>query len=311
MKRLSLPPLKALFAFASAANHLSFSKAADDLCVTAAAVSHHVRLLERQMGVALFQRLPRGLELTPEGKTLHQACEAAFGGLASAVDAVSARDAQGDIRIASVPHYLARVLFPARQSFMARYPRCNLILRHTLDVPEFGEGENDFAILFGKGSWPGLEAELLFNCWTGPACAPALLAREDIRGSEDILRLPVLLDDACFVEIWKDWFIAAGMAGWEKLRFTPCNDIHALLVAAVDGHGMVMEPDFVIADQLASGSLVRPFPAVLAEYGYWLVYPKASLQKKTCRDFRSWLTGGEGIPPAKLQAEPPRMQAKS
>jgi len=288
-RRTRLPPFKALHAFTSAAAHLNFSKAAEELCVTAGAVSYQVRLLERALGVSLFERLPRGLELTQKGVTLQAACERAFSELSDAVDRVRSASQNFEIRVSSVPHFSARILFPARQQFMKEHPNYNLIIDHSLTVPDFSEDGYDFAILFGKGSWPGLTSELLFNSPSAPACAPSLLERYGPGMVEKIHSIPILLDHSCFHEMWIDWFAAAGLSGWERLNFVPVNDFHALLTTTAQGLGLVMEPDFVISEQLASGQLVRPFDAVLDTYGYHLAYPADTLGKKSCRTFRDWL----------------------
>lgn len=288
-RRTRLPPLKALHAFTSAAAHLNFSKAAEELCVTAGAVSYQVRLLERALGASLFERLPRGLELTQKGVTLQAACEHAFGELSDAVDTVRSGSQNFEIRVISVPHFSARILFPARQEFMKKHPNYNLIIDHSLTVPDFSEDGYDFAILFGKGSWPGVTSELLFNSPTAPACAPSLIERHGASMLEKIHSIPVLLDHNCFHEMWVDWFAAAGLRGWERLNFIPVNDFHALLTTTAQGLGLVMEPDFVIEEHLAKGQMVRPFDTVLDTYGYHLAYPSDTLGKKSCRVFRDWL----------------------
>lgn len=287
-RRARLPPLKSLHVFSSAAAHLSFAKAADELCVTAAAVSYQVRQLEVALGTLLFHRLPRSLELTREGMSLQSVCEKAFAEIADVVETVRSHSEQREVRVASVPQFSARVLFPMRQEFAEAHPHVEMTIEHTLAVPDFPEDECDFAVLFGKGSWPGLESDLLFNSPTGPACAPVMIERHRLATIADLVRLPILLDDSSFHSLWVDWYKAAGTSGWENLMFIPCNDIHALLAAAAQGYGMVMEPDFVLQDLLASGTVVRPFDTIMSFYGYHLVYPAETLHKESCRTFRDW-----------------------
>jgi DNA-binding transcriptional LysR family regulator len=287
--RTRLPPLKALRAFTSAATHLNFSRAAEELCVTPAAVSYQVRLLETTLAASLFERLPRGLELTREGRSLQSVCEKAFGELAEIVETLQSGSQHLEVRIASVPHFSAHILFPARLAFMQLYPQLNLVIDHTFTTPDFSEDGYDFAVLFGKNDWPGFKADLLFHSPTAPACAPSLVEREGMAKLGDIARVPILLEHSCFHGLWVDWFVELGAEGWEKLNYVPCNDFHALLITAAQGYGFVMEPDFVIGDLLAKGHLVRPFAHAMSNYGYYLVYRAESLQKQSCRTFRDWL----------------------
>ncbi len=288
-KKTRLPPLNALRAFESAANHLSFSRAAEELCVTAAAIGYQVRLLERDLGAALFLRQPRGLALTREGRALQSVCHQAFGEIGEVVDTIKIGSRQQRIRVASLPHFSARVLFPGRDAFRERFPQLDFEVDHTLALPRFSEEGGDFAIPFGAGNWPGFEAELLFNSPVAPACSPRLLERFALEEPADLKRVPILLDDNAFHEMWIDWFRINELGGWEKLNYVNCNDIHALLSSAVAGYGVILEPRFMIEDLLASGALVMPFAKSLGNYGYYLAYPATTLANSACRAFRDWL----------------------
>jgi LysR family transcriptional regulator, glycine cleavage system transcriptional activator len=288
-RRGRLPPLKALQTFVSATHHLNFSRAAQELCVTAAAVSYQIRLLERSLNATLFERRPRGLHLTPAGVSLRSVCEHAFADIADAVEAIRSGEHGREIRVASMPHFSGKVLFPASLRFMAENPRWKVKIDHTLTVPEFAEAGYDFAVLFGTGDWPGLESQLLFNSPTGPTCAPSLLGRGDIAQPGDIARFPILLDDSSFQVLWIDWFRHVGATGWEKLTNIPCNDIHALLHAAEQGVGFIMEPEFMIREQLVNGTLLYPFNSPLLNYGYYLVYPQYTQMNVPRQKFRDWL----------------------
>ncbi|MGF7160770.1 LysR family glycine cleavage system transcriptional activator [Rhodoligotrophos appendicifer] len=295
-ERKRLPPLKALQAFTSAAHHLNFSRAAEELCVTAAAVSHQIRLLERTLNTVLFERLPRGLRLTPAGLSLQSVTDRAFAEIGEVIDAIRADDTNETVHLASLPHFSGKVMFPLRRQFMDSHPRFDIEISHTLTVPEFGDGSSDFAVLFGKGDWPGLECELLFLSPVGPACAPSLISAKGFGGPADIAAYPILLDHSCFRQIWIDWFGLTRSEGWERLNYVPCNDIHALLGAARQGYGFIMEPEFMIGDLLAAGKLIYPVQLRLMNYGYYLVYPKQALHKASSRAFRDWmLSRAEGF----------------
>lgn len=303
-KRTRLPPLNALRAFESAANHLNFSRAAEELCVTAAAVSYQVRLLERDLGAALFLRQPRGLALTREGRGLQSACHKAFGEIGEVVEAIKAGSRQQRIRVAALPHFSANQLFPGREEFMRAHPQFDFEVDHGLALPRFPEEGCDFAVAFGTGNWPGFESELLFNSPVLPACSPKLLERLSLGKPEDLKRAPILLDDNAFHEMWVDWFRANELGGWEKLNFVVCNDIHALLSSAVAGYGVILEPRCMIEELLATKALVQPFGRALRNYGYHLVYPATSLGTAAGRAFREWLLGRtQGLRAAEVAAE--------
>jgi DNA-binding transcriptional LysR family regulator len=289
MQNRKLPPLKALHAFASASQHLSFSRAAEELCVSAAAVSHQIRLLERQLNTPLFERLPRGLVLTPAALSLQSVCDRAFSEIGDVIETIGS-EGKKIIRLASLPHFSGKALYPAVHDFMARHTKCSIEISHTLTTPDFGRNKVDFAVLFGKGNWPSLESDLLFHSPISPACSPSLLKDNRISRPEDITSFPILLDHACFQVQWIDWFRAVNTAGWEKLPFVPCDDIHALLGAAQQGFGFIMEPEFMIGDLLENGSLAYPFPDKLLDYGYYVVYPKQSLSTTVGRACHQWIT---------------------
>jgi DNA-binding transcriptional LysR family regulator len=277
-----------LQAFVSAAHHLNFSRAAEELCVTAAAVSHQIRLLESHLNTPLFERQARGLLLTPAALSLQSVCDRAFAEIGDVIDAIGP-EGNRVIRLSSLPHFSGKMLLPALSRFKALYPRYSLEVSHTLTVPDFSHGKQDFAILFGSGEWPGLESELLFTSPTGPTCAPSLLEAGRIAAPADLAAFPILLDHSCFQVLWVDWFKKMHADGWEKLSFVPCNDIHALLGAVQQGFGFIMEPEFMIGDLVRNGSLVYPFHGKLTNYGYYLVYPHQSVHNSGGRAFREWL----------------------
>ncbi|MGD9743965.1 MAG: LysR substrate-binding domain-containing protein [Hyphomicrobium sp.] len=290
-RKTRLPPLNALRAFESAANHRSFSRAAEELCVTAAAVSYQVRLLERDLGAALFLRQPRGLALTREGRGLQSVCQKAFADIGEVVEAIKAGSRQQRVRVTALPHFSAHQLFPGRDEFMRSFPQFDFEVDHNLALPRFPEEGYDFAIAFGTGSWPGFESELLFNSPVMPACSPKLLERLPLDRPEDLKRVPILLDDNTFHEMWVDWFRINELAGWEKLNYVNCNDIHALLSSAIAGYGVILEPRCMIEEFLGARTLVLPFAKALTNYGYHLVYPSTSIGTSAGRAFREWILG--------------------
>jgi DNA-binding transcriptional LysR family regulator len=258
------------------------------LCVTAAAVSYQIKLLEQELGTTLFLRTPKGLRLTRDGRALHSICNSALGQIAEGIEALKSDASERRIRIETLPGFSAEVLMPGQAEFKRQNPKVTLEVYHSVAPPAFSEGL-DFAIYFGRGSWPTLRSDLLFNSALTPACSPKLVKSARLKTAADLQSVPILIEDNEFHELWIDWFRANGVAGWESLRYINCNDIHAMLSLAVSGEGALLEPEFLIRKLLASKQLVTPFSLSLRDYGYYLLYPESTLKQSYCRAFRDWL----------------------
>ena len=190
-----LPPLGSLRAFEAAARHESFAKAADELAVTPAAVSQQIRLLEADLGVSLFRRLPRGLVLTQAGRSALPELGKAFAHLARAVEGVRGGSLVGPLVVSVIPSFAGRWLVPRLGGFVAAYPEIEITVRAELRNVDFAREDVDLGIRYGKGIYPGLETRLLLTEEVFPVCAPALLAGERPLRRLDDLRHHTLLHD--------------------------------------------------------------------------------------------------------------------
>ena len=279
--------LPALAAFEAAARHQNFAHAADELHLTASAVSHHVRKLEARLGVQLFQRHARGVALTAEGRRLADAAGSALADMEDALRALRApRADQQRVRIATL-HSLANTwLMPRLPRFAAAHPEIRLGVETEVALTRFDAGGPDLALRHGEGHWPGLTAHPLMDETLFPVAAPGIAARID--AAADIARLPLVADLSR--QGWQDWFRAAGVHGVQpdpRLTFVDTTD--ALEAAAV-GLGAALARERIVAPWLDSGRLVRlPGPALPGRFSYHIVYPSHRRLRPGARAFVDWL----------------------
>jgi LysR family glycine cleavage system transcriptional activator len=271
-----LPSLSALRAFEAAGRLGSFTKAAAELFVTQAAVSHQVRALEEQLGYPLFQRTTRRLHLTPAGQRLLAAASAAFDGLTRAIDDLGRSEKL--LTVTTTSSFGARWLAPRLGRFAAAHPEIDLMVRHTTAVLDLARDGIDVALRWGRGAWPRVEATLLAPAQLTPVAAPELAAR--LGAPPDIARATLLHDET--PQEWREWLLVAGLDPALAERGVTIDDTNALLQAAVAGQGLVLATRTMVAGDLAAGRLVMPFETALEQgSGYWFVtLPGAGKQPK-------------------------------
>ncbi len=276
--------LNALKAFESAARHLSFTLAADELSVTPAAISHQVKSLEDRLGARLFRRTSKGLVITDEGLALVPTLSDAFSRLGHLLEQFEHGHRREVLTVSAVGTFAMGWLLPRLRDFEDRHPFVDLrLLTNNNRVDVAGESL-DFAIRFGDGAWHGLQAERLLEAPLSPLCSPATAAR--LQRPDDLKDVPLLRSYR--PQDWPAWFDAAGMVP-VPLR-GPVFDASALMVqAAVDGHGVALAPPCMFERDIDDGRLVQPFP-ILADTGaYWLVMLKSRPVTPAMTAFRTWL----------------------
>ncbi|MEX2648175.1 MAG: transcriptional regulator GcvA [Alphaproteobacteria bacterium] len=284
-----LPPLNALRAFEAAGRHLSFTKAAGELHVTHAAISHQVRGLEEHLGVPLFRRLTRAVKLTEAGRLLLPALTESFDAMAAAVRRIGADDAAGALTVSLTPAFAARWLVPRLGAFQERHPEIDVRLTPTVQLVDFARDDVDVAVRYGRGAWPGVKAELLLKLDTFPVCSPALLEGSKPLAEPADLRQHVLLHDD-MGENWRRWLVAAGVEGVDPTRGPKFGDENLMLQAAIQGQGVAVAESAIAATDIAAGRLVRPFAITLSSgAGYYVVYPAPAAGRRKIRAFRDWL----------------------
>lgn len=287
--RTRLPPLNALRAFECAARHLSFTRAAAELHVTQAAISHQVKALEEYLGLKLFRRLNRALLLTEEGQAYAASLNEAFALMQHATGRLYALQAASPLTVSVLPSFAARWLVPRLGRFRQRWPDADLLIDPSTRLADLQGGEVDVAIRYGRGRYPGLHAERLLGEALFPVCSPQLLASAgQLAQAADLARLPLLHDDDH--GDWLAWLDAVGAKNVQAMRGSVFTDSSLLLQAAIAGQGVAMARGVLADDALREGLLVRPFPQSLpVELAYHLVcLPERAQQPKIAR-FRDWL----------------------
>ena len=289
-----LPTLNALRAFEAAGRHLSFTRAAKELHVTQAAVSHQIKSLEEQLGIRLFRRGPRGLLLTDAGQSYLPSVRDAFAKLVAATERLRARDARGAITVSVLPSFAARWLVPRLPRFRAAQPEIDVRVAADDHLVDFDRDDVDIAIRYGRGDYPGLRTDRLMTEELFPVCSPALLAGDPpLEKPEDLARHTLLHDDMRLD--WTMWLMAAGVEGVDPDRGASFNSSSLVLQAAVDGQGVALGRSALTGDDLAAGRLVRPFAVSLpAEFAYYIVCPEHTADRPGIKTFRDWLLSEAG-----------------
>ena len=304
-----LPPLNALKAFEAAARHLSVKKAAVELNVTPAAVSHQIRTLEEYLDVQLFHRYNRALELTDAARACLPKLREGFDCLAQAVERLRTHTSGGMLTVSAAPSFAARWLMPRLHRFIAAHQeidvRVSARMRRVsvdgkVDVAERATIEtwlddSDVAILYGHGHYPELDVHRLLSLTITPICSPKLLSGEHpLRTPEDLKHHMLLHDDTGDMydgeSFWEVWLEAAGVKDIDAKRGARFS--HAVLAfeAAIDAVGVVASMPSLAAEELASGKLVMPFDLkVPLDSAYYLVCEPHAKTRPAVAAFRDWL----------------------
>ncbi len=291
-----LPSLNALRAFWAAARHRSFAAAAEELHVTASAVSLQIRQLEDAFAFKLFERTSKGLVLTPQGARLlpgiNQAFEHLKGTIASIDDAEPDRAA---LSISIAPSFATKWLLPRLGGFLERHPDIEVDVKATIEPADFAKHEIDLAICYGGGNYSGLIAELLLEDRMFPVCSPGLLMRCGQRNPLRVFTEAPLLHDMSVerepaMPSWKMWLEASGLEGVDWRKGPRFNQTALALDAALAGLGIALAPAVLVDIDLADGRLVRLADEEWkGDFAYYLVHPAENAELPALQRFKSWL----------------------
>ena len=290
-----LPPLSALRAFEAAARLQSFTRAAEELNVTPAAISHQIHALEGDLGVKLFHRLNRAVELTPSARVLLPGLSEAFAGIQASVRRLRAHNDTGTLTVTVSPSFAAKWLVLRLHRFQERYPAIDVRISASDEVVDLSRGDFDLAIRYGTGRYSALHVELLARNEVFPACSPQLL--EDgppLRTPEDLRHHALIHDQAVdrdpLVPTWAMWLKAAGVADVPANSGISFSGTHLALDAAIAGHGVVLAYSTIAAADLTAGRLVRLFSLSLPDlFAYYIVTVPGALERAKVKAFRDWL----------------------
>ena len=284
-----LPPLNSLKSFEAAGRLLSFTRAANELNVTQAAVSHQIKVIEDFLGLSLFIRYPRKLALTEQGKLLLPEVIEAFDKVSNAIGAISQESSSKMISVRLAPSFAAKWLSPRLKYFWLQHPEIDLCLYHAHPAVEFDREQIDIAVTYGKGDWPGVVADPILSLDFYPVCTPAFMSNDRPLSNINNLRYYSLLHDANY-ECWSDWLKLAGLEQINANKGTIIDDTNVLIQAAVDGQGVALGSSTFVQDLLDSGRLIKPFDITLVnEFAYYVVCPEAHLKNPSVQAFKDWL----------------------
>ena len=298
--RRRLPPLNSLRVFETVARHLSVTKAADELSVTPAAVSHQIKTIEDHLGISLFQRNKGNLLLTDAGQAILPGIRGAFEQLAAAIEEIDNLGDAGVLTISVAPSFAAKWLLPRLDKFQTKYPEIDVRVAASMSLADFHGDGVDLAIRYGAGRYPDLHVEKLLEEAVFPVCSPKLLNGPVPLDTPAALKHLTLLhddspDDDPSCPTWSMWLKAAGVEDVDGTRGPKFNQSSLVVEAAVLGRGVALGKSLLAAADLAEGRLVKPFgDAVSVDFAYFIVCPEAKLSLRKVALFHDWLRAEAG-----------------
>ena len=287
--RPRLPSLNALKAFEAAARHESFTRAAEELCVTQGAVSHQVKALEAELAIKLFNRERQRLLITEAGRDYLNVVRDALDRIAIGTERLVQRQSTGVLTVSTSPDFAAKWLVHRLGHFAEAHAGIDLRVSATLHHVDFAREEVDLAVRHGDGNWPGLDTVRLSAEQLFAVCSPKLLSgRRRPDKVYDLLKLPLIhLDSRAD---WANWLRGAGVDDSAVIHGPVLNRASMVIDAAINGQGVALARTTLAAWDLINGRLVRPFPESLRlSKTYWIVCPKATASLPKIVTFRDWL----------------------
>lgn len=291
-----IPPFLSVRVFEAAARSGSFTRAAEELGITAGAVSQHIRVLEEFAGQPLFRRLGRGVELTDAGHAAFSHASAAIAEMLQAGRAMRASMRGRRVSISTAPSFASKWLIPRLNLFQERYPEVEVRMSADMTLVDFATTDIDLAVRYGAGGYEGLHCERLMSESVTVVASPRLLeGRPPIQSAADLIDLPLIHDEAPERDpscpTWSMWFAARGHKRDDAERGLRFNQSSLALEAAVAGKGLVLAKRQLALRDLADGALVAPLEEAHAPLGfsYWLVWPRGRRFEPAQAAFLAWL----------------------
>ncbi len=289
-----LPPLKPVRAFEAAARHLSFTKAAQELNVTQAAISHQVKTLEDALQIQLFRRFNRRLMLTDAGQTYLPQLTEALDQIDAATRRLRADDDSGDLKISVATSVAAKWLLPRLAHFRHRHPDIDVQVSASDTLVDFARDDMDMGIRYGWGTYPGLRSDKMMQDTVFPVCSPALLQGPLPLNSPSDLKHHTLLHEEWGEQVrapdWRAWLAAAGVTGVNPARGPGYSHSSLSLQSAMDGEGVALGRSSLVSLDLDASRLVQPFgPVLQTTYACYIVSPAATADRPKIKAFREWV----------------------
>lgn len=290
------PGLRSLRAFDAAARHLSFTRAAADIGVTPAAISHQIKELEDQIGASLFARTSRTMRLTREGEILQGAAIESLEALTRALQKIRKQKNAKQLKISASPSIGAKWLVPRLDRFLATVEGADVRIDVSSNVLDFDRDDLDVAIRFGEGKYPGLRSDLLFQDHVFPVCSPRLITKsKPLNTPRDLLHHQLIHLDWEAQGLpwpnWRMWMQAAGIRDFDDTRGLHFGQTSLAVQAAIDGQGIALGDSNLVADDLAAGRLVKPFELSVRappQFAYYIISPLETADAPMVKAFREW-----------------------
>lgn len=295
LKKYNLPSLSQLHTFEAVARRMSFTAAADELCLTQSAVSRQIKFLEGHIGRPLFLRKHRAIELTTEGQKLFEAVVRGLDEISSCVKELKAAPETPQITVAASVAFSYYWLMPRLQNFSVKHPEIDLRVLASDYMADLRDGDVDVAVLYGDGIWDGTDTHLLFDEWVYPVCSPDYLEdHPELEDASSILNQTLLhLDGGGNIwgaVDWQTWLTHQGVSGRPERRGISINSYPMVLQAAEAGRGVALGWSYITDAMLADGRLVHPFGKPLkTKYKYYAGTAFGSTTDVSVSKFLEWI----------------------
>ncbi|MFK8011582.1 MAG: transcriptional regulator GcvA [Marinicellaceae bacterium] len=286
----NIPPLRALKAFESSARHLSFTKAANELFVTQAAISHQIKSLEEKTGVKLFKRFNRALELTTEGQVYLFSIMESLAQLEKASRQLANRNTKGMLNISLLPSFATKWMAKRIWKFQDKFPDIEVSISAFEWLADFNKEDIDVAIRYGRGNWPNVYSELLFEERVYPICNRRVFKKLGANPNPSILFDYNLLHDDYSSEDWDMWFKEANIALSSPIKGTRYSHTVMMLETVDNSNSFALGRTPLVIDDLKRKLLYAPFDiSIPSEYAYYFVCPKGLENSPKIKDFKKWV----------------------
>lgn len=290
-----IPPVNAIRAFEAVARHMQFQSAAEELGVTPSALSYQIKQLEAYLGLLLFKRMNRAIELTSAGELLTGRVSDAFLKLEEAFALLKPEDDDNTLVISSSLGFSAKWIAPRLHGYLELYPDIDFRLSASMKLVDFISDGVDAAIRFGQGGYDGLYCELLFDEVVLPLIAPSLFDQIEGQANEQTLQKMNLLHDDSLktllgLDLWSEWVNAVGYNDLDISKGARFSNADHAIETAIDGAGVIMGRLGFSSRDIDAGRLIAPFKQVIpANRGFYFVCPPSAMEKPKVLNFLGWL----------------------
>lgn len=282
--------MNSLRVFEAAARNESFAAAADELFITASAVSHQIKGLEQYLGLSLFRRNKRKVELTPVGVVYLQSVRQALDEVEAATYRITSNPERDAVTISVAPNFLIRWLMPRMNRFQAKYPDVELQISASSGLIDFNKQNTDMAVYYGHGDWHDIEVHFLRSVLLVPVCAPSLMNSKKALDSPEDLKKHTLIHVSKRLHEWPEWLQLAGIEYKGFRRGLQLSSSQLATGAAQEGLGVALADSTLTSREIEEERLIMPFDIKLDTHkSFYLVYQKNRPLSYGMQVFKDWM----------------------